>query len=395
MSTSRPAVTLGMAGLVFVFVLASVRISTEKAAILSPAAPRDLSPELKSLADQYHLPGVVGAIVKDDQVSAMGSAGVRKLGDPAAFLATDTIHLGSDTKAMTAILVGQLIDRKQLSFDTTMAQVFPDLAAKFDPLMSKVTVRELLDHDAGLPHDLDWDALDATGKSFSEQRRLAVEKALSVPPATPVGQFSYSNISFVLLGAIVEAKTGMPWETVIKKHIFQPLSMESAGFGPPGTPGKIDQPWGHVLEDGKVKPVQIDNRPVLGPAGTVHCSVPDWSKFVVEILRGAQGHPTLVSAETFKSLITPMPRQDYAGGWLVTERSWAGGLALTHAGSNTTWYCVAWLAPRKNFAVLLATNYFADSIPAAMDKGIGVEIKIAESGLATAGATPPASTPTK
>jgi CubicO group peptidase (beta-lactamase class C family) len=340
---------------------------------LRPA--RDLGPVLGRVAEEYHLPGVVGAIIKGGQIVAIGSAGIRKVGDAAPFLPTDTIHLGSDTKAMTAMLVGQLIDQKQLTFDTTMAEIFPDLAARFNPLMARNTVRNLLDHNAGLPHDLDWDTIDAAGGSLPAQRRLAVEKALSVPPATPIGTFSYSNISFVLLGAIIEAKTGMPWEKVIEREIFRPLHMTSAGFGPPGTPGKLDQPWGHILENGKVKPVQIDNPSVLGPAGRVHCSVADWSKFIVETLRAAQGRPTLISAATFKELTTSMPKQDYAGGWLITERPWAGGLALTHAGSNTTWYCVAWLAPRKDFAVLIATNYFADSVPAAADKAISLEIK--------------------
>ena len=79
--------------------------------------------------------------------------------------------------------------------------------------------------------------------------------------------------------------------------------MASAGLGPPGTEVKVDQPWGHILEHDNIKPVQIDNAPVLGPAGRVHCSISDWSKFIGETLRAAQGHPTLVSLETFKELI--------------------------------------------------------------------------------------------
>jgi CubicO group peptidase (beta-lactamase class C family) len=366
----------GIAAATGLVVIAGSSLTTPMTLELATApAPGDLAPLLRPLAEENHLPGMVGAIVKGGQIIAIGSTGVRKVGDPAPFLTSDSIHLGSDTKAMTAILVGQLIDRKQIGFDTTMAEIFPDLAPKFNPAMAKVTVRNLLDHDAGLPHDIDWDALDASGGSLPAQRRKAVQRAFSVPPATPIGSFSYSNVSFVLLGAIVEAKTGMAWEKVIEQQIFRPLHMDSAGFGPPGTRGKVDQPWGHILENGKIKALQIDNRPVLGPAGTVHCSIIDWSKFIAEVLRAAQGQPTLVSVQTFKELTTPIPGQNYAGGWLVLDRSWAGGLALTHAGSNTTWYCVAWLAPHKDFAVLIATNYFADSVPAIADKAIGVEIK--------------------
>jgi CubicO group peptidase (beta-lactamase class C family) len=337
-------------------------------------APRDLAPTLRPLAEKYNLPGVVGAILHGSQIVALGSSGVRKAGNPAPFLSTDLIHLGSDTKAMTAILIGRLIDRKRLTFDTTMSEIFPEFAADMNPAMAKVTVRNLLDHNAGFPHDLDWWALDRTRLGLPAQRRLAVKQALSVPPANPIGKYFYSNISFVLLGAIIEARTGLSWEEVIRRDIFQPLLMTSAGFGPPGTGGAMDQPWGHLLENGQLKPVQTDNAPVLGPAGTVHCSISDWSKFVAEILRACQGHPTLVSEGTFKMLTDPPPGQGYAGGWIIVRRPWAGGRALTHSGSNTTWYCTVWIAPNKDFAILIATNSGAKGVAEAVDKGVGLLI---------------------
>ena len=90
-------------------------------------SPRDLGPTLRPLAEEYNLPGVVGAIIHGDQIIAIGSTGVRKIGHPAPFLPADTIHIGSDTKAMTAILIGQLIDQKQLTLDTTMDELSPIL----------------------------------------------------------------------------------------------------------------------------------------------------------------------------------------------------------------------------------------------------------------------------
>jgi CubicO group peptidase (beta-lactamase class C family) len=338
--------------------------------------PRDLAPTLKSLAEKFNLPGVVGAIVHGDQIVALGSVGVRKTGDSAPFLSSDLIHLGSDTKAMTAFLIGQLIDSKQLTLETTMQEIFPEFAASMNPEMAKVTVRKLLDHNAGFPHDLDWWALNRTHLPLPEQRKRAVKEALSAAPAQPIGKFFYSNVSFVLLGAIVEAKTGQSWEEVIRRRIFEPLKMNSAGFGPPSVEGSLDQPWGHVLDNGKLKPVQTDNAPVLGPAGRVHCSMSDWCKFAGEIIRAARGQSKLISAATFEKLITPPPGQEYAGGWIVTKRPWAGGRALTHSGSNTTWYCTVWIAPDKDFAILLATNTGAETVAKAVDNGIGLLIGV-------------------
>ncbi len=47
-------------------------------------------------------------------------------------------------------------------------------------------------------------------------------------------------------------------------------------------------------------------------------------------------------------------------GWVVLDNQpWTGGPALTHSGSNTMWFAVVWLAPAKDFAVLVACNQAA------------------------------------
>jgi CubicO group peptidase (beta-lactamase class C family) len=344
--------------------------------LIAADQPRDLSSDLAPIAEQYKLPGLVGAIIHGDKLIALGSTGIRKIGDAAPFLPTDVIHLGSDTKAMTAILIAQLIDKKQIRFDSTMAEIFPNLAANMNPAMAKNTVRNLLDHNAGFPHDLPWGLIASTHLPLIAQRRMALVEALHDAPVTPIGSYSYSNVSFVVLGEIIETETGKSWEQMIQQQIFEPLHMDTAGFGPPGTAGKIDQPWGHILADDKLKAVHYDNLPVMAPAGEVHCSITDWSKFIAEILRSAQGHPTLVKADTFKELITPMPGQNYAGGWIVTQRAWARGLAMTHDGNNTTWCCDVWLAPKNNFAVLMATNFGGKGCEKALDDVAGVLIHI-------------------
>jgi hypothetical protein len=73
-------------------------------------------------------------------------------------------------------------------------------------------------------------------------------------------------------------------------------------------------------------------------------------------MRALRGEPALLSAEAFDFLHTPAKGFEYAGGWIVVQRSWAGGTAFNHAGSNTMWFCAVWMAPKKNFACLIATN---------------------------------------
>jgi len=155
--------------------------------------------------------------------------------------------------------------------------------------------------------------------------------------------------------------------------------MTSVGFGAPATVGKTDQPWGHVWSLGQAKPVppgpNADNPPAIGPGGTVHCTLDDLAKYAAFHLRAGRGQPALLKPASFERLHTPVAGQDYAFGWLVCKRRWADGVALTHAGSNTMFYTVMWLAPRKQFAILIATNIGGKGVAEGCDRAAGALVR--------------------
>ena len=182
---------------------------------------------------------------------------------------------------------------------------------------------------------------------------------LSKPPLSRPGTaYAYSNVGYVMAGLMAEEVAGQPWEELMQQRLFDPLGMRSAGFGPPGQSSgeRANQPWGHREIQGRLEPVWLDNAPCMGPAGTVHASVPDWGKFAALHLRGAEGKGRLLKPATFRTLHTPPPGSDYACGWTVGERFWAGGRTLSHNGSNTYWYASIWLFPGLDVATLVATN---------------------------------------
>src|SRR5262249_9009665 len=114
--------------------------------------------------------------------------------------------------------------------------------------------------------------------------------------------------------------------------------------------------WGHHLVRGQAMPMQRTIPvPVMGPAGAVYCSLPDWSRFAVLHLQGDRGKARLLSARTFARLHTPPPGQTYACGWNGAGDGWAGGV-LRHEGTTMLWVALIVIAPERNFAVLVATN---------------------------------------
>jgi CubicO group peptidase (beta-lactamase class C family) len=330
----------------------------------------DLTSLLDPIRQKYDLPALAGAIVTSKGLAGVGAVGVRKYGTNTPVTVNDQFHLGSDTKAMTATLLATLVEEGKLSWSTTLEQVFPELASRMNPAYRKVTLEQMLAHRAGFT-DESWpkgksnrDMYELPG-SPRVQRAAYVEMVLSEPPVNEPGStFLYSNRSYAVAGAIAEKITDISWEALMQTRIFDPLDMKTCGFGAMGEPNsdskKIDQPWQHTLLLAAHRPVEpgprADNAPVIGPAGTVHCSVVDWGKFITAHLRGEQGQAGILKPETFKRLHTPPLGGDYGFGWIVVDRSWAGGRALNHAGSNTMNYAVVWMAPAKDFAVLVMTN---------------------------------------
>ena len=84
---------------------------------------------LAPVRDEHHLPGLIGAILTGDRLAAIGALGIRKIGSPEPIRVTDQVHLGSCTKAMTATMIGTLVDEGKLTWGSTIREVFPEVAA--------------------------------------------------------------------------------------------------------------------------------------------------------------------------------------------------------------------------------------------------------------------------
>lgn len=343
---------------------------------------------LKPILIEHNVPALAAALLTSEGIQFMGGVGFRKRGSDVPVQLGDHWHLGSDGKAMTATLIARLVERGDLRWDARMDEVFPDLADVFHADMKAVTLELLLTHRAGLPPNLSL--LRYQGQDVRKLRRRAVKEYLGDAPSHPPGSEKvYSNLGYIIAGAAVEATLDKTWEEAMREDVFGPLKMDTAGFGGTGTEGEIDQPWPHG-DNGAPKPSngpEMDNPPVMGPAGRIHCSMADWAKFVQDQLRGARGEPgTLLKPETYARLHTPPADGDYAFGWGVTERDWGGGRVLQHGGDNTMNHANVWIAPHRNFAVIACVNQGGDTAFEATDAAVSALIRLWESREAEAAA---------
>lgn len=318
-----------------------------------------LEEDLETIRKKYRLPALHAALFTTEGVVESAAVGVRKANDPTPVTPHDLWHIGSDAKAMTAMLVGTFVSEGKLNWSDKAASFFPEWREAIAPALREITIGDLLSHRTGLTENLPWRRLAAIG-SVPQQRLESARLALTAPPAYAGNDFHYSNLNYVVVAAILEKVTGLTWEELIAKRLFAPLKITTAGFGGSGTPGKIDQPFGHFA-DGTPVPVngpEVDNALVMAPAGGVHLSADDWAKFLIDQLRGADGLTATFPASLYEAVQAPHPdtKADYGYGWTIAQRPWAGGKALTHSGTNTLNYAVCWLAPTRRFGVFVCTN---------------------------------------
>jgi hypothetical protein len=119
---------------------------------------------------------------------------------------------------------------------------------------------------------------------------------------------------------------------------------------------------------------KADNPPAIGPAGTVHCSLADLAHYGALHALGDKYGTLFLKREGFVKLHTPVAGEEYALGWKSLPRSWAGGSALTHEGSNGMFFAVIWIAPAKGAVLVAATNAGGKPATEATDEAIEVMI---------------------
>ena len=359
----------------------------DKPAEASPE--KQIESELRRIGKQYKQPSLFAGYQTLGKPFVGAALGRRKVGAKVRVTIDDKVHIGSCTKAMTTMLIARLIERGQLengklAWDMTIAEGLPELSKLIDPVFADVTLRQMLMHRGGCPVTTYWYA-GADKKSIVETRRSLIRNALKKERDNKPGEFLYSNVGYIVAGAIAERATGKTWEELIREEIFETLDIKSAGFGPPDVDQDLKQPWGHLTVATLQIPRHFDNPPGLGPAGTVHISLEDWAKFcLTHVLTESDTDADsetdatkslaklrLVTQSSLDFLHTPLEGAkgngaEYALGWYVLEREW-GGRVFVHSGSNAHWTAIVWVSPKNKSVYLAATNIANEQA------GIGLE----------------------
>ncbi len=270
-------------------------------AAAQPAALAGFDDGVAKGVHDWQVPGLAVAIVKDGEVVFSKGYGVRELGKPAAVDAHTLFAVGSTTKAMTAALIGMLVDDKKLSWDDPVVKHLPWFQLSDPYLTREITVRDLLTHRAGLGNaDYLWYGQE------TEPREILRRVRLLTPAYSLRSSFIYQNVMYAAAGAVIEAVTGQSWEDVMRTRLFEPLGMSETIATAATLARQPNVAMPHDTIDGKVRTIENASVGGVAPAGSVWSSVHDMAKWTTLLLNnGKVGDRVILKPETVEELFKP------------------------------------------------------------------------------------------
>jgi CubicO group peptidase (beta-lactamase class C family) len=348
-------------------VLVNIAIGADPSA--GAAAPSDIHAVdalVLRLMSEYHVPGAALGLIKDGEVVMEKGYGLRDVENRTPVTTQTMFNIGSISKSFTALGIAQLVDQHKVDLDAPVIRYLPELRLSDPTARRMVTLRQLLSHSGGLPPDEQW-------PPEVPPNRADIMREFATMPITaePGTRFQYCSRCVGLAAMVLEAVTDQSWEAYTRTHIFGPLGMATASFGPIGLeratnvarPYRYDGASGTVLVPWR----RLDYLDSLGPAGGINASIEDLTRYALfqlgaEITSGVQ----ILSKQRLEEMHRPqiavpkswtsVPIQDlhYGLGWFTGE--YRGARIVFHNGSNPGYRASIMLAPSSHAGVIVLTN---------------------------------------
>ena len=172
---------------------------------------------------ELNTPGVQYLVLSSDNIIFEYSGGLADIKNKSLMNSNTTMMAFSMTKTITAVAVLQLIEKGKLNLNDSIDKYIDN-----NPYGKKVTIKHLLSQTSGIPSPipLKWVHLAKKHKEYNED--LALNKILKENKElkfNPGQKYAYSNISYWLLGKIIENVSGLTYQDYIYNNITKPLQL--------------------------------------------------------------------------------------------------------------------------------------------------------------------------
>ena len=270
---------------------------------------------LLEMVDEEHFSGVV-LVAREGAIVHAKGYGIAS-GDVLNNVHT-AFHVASVTKQFTAAAVMQLVEAGDLVLDESINAYLPDEYKT--PTWDNVHVYHLLSHSSGITdyavtRDY-YNVVDGfcLGNTVDGMIREAMSKDLEFVPGT---KFSYSNVGFTLLGAIIEQQTNTSYDSFMKENILEPMGMHSSRIHIEGHVPAKNEAAGHRWDEDKQKHVKDDvvSLPVTAPDGGLVTTLSDFLRWIQIYAGGDQDILTQASLDVMTTRQVAMEQGGAVDGY--------------------------------------------------------------------------------
>lgn len=319
----------------------------------------------------------VGHVNVSESRSSLAVAGLRRKGQPTLVSQLDLFNIGSNTKAMTAMVIAGLVDDGKLAWTTRPADLLPGLAAAQHPAYAAITLEQLLAHrgavlpftapEEGLPFlaTLDDQALADPGPLPQRRARFVRWLLQQTPPdgVRPGVDFLYSNAGYALAAALAEQATGQPFESLFAQRMNKLAGVQGVWRMPSDVPVALPpaQPAGHegprpavqvLLPDDELLPFEPWQQ-VLQPAGgwaSAAAPYAHWLRWHLQALRGT----STPLPPSYVRRLRELQHGQYDMGWFALNH--LGQVVLAHNGADAGFMAEVVLDRAGRHAAFAACN---------------------------------------
>ena len=187
---------------------------------------QDLTAFVAEAAKAYDVPGIsVGVLVEGREIYT--AHGISAVANPVEIDERTLFHIASATKSFTATALLHLVADGRVDLEATVRTYVPELKLADEGHAARITVRNLLDHTAGL----EWNLIDTNTAHGDGSLAAFVAKLEALPLiGEPGARASYSQAGYNLLGRVIEKVTGQPYEQAVAELVLTPLGLTDTVF---------------------------------------------------------------------------------------------------------------------------------------------------------------------
>lgn len=312
----------------------------------------------EQLREEFGLPAVWLAVDWEDAVES-AVVGVRKIGEPALATLQERLAMASISKTMAGLWIATLVDAGQLSYQTKVLDVLPELKPDCLPEHRDITLGQLLTHTAEVARDVRISSDVLPLDSYTAER-LAQARLLLATPAPPEskGKRFYSNNGLTLAATMAERVAGEPYEIAAGRFYRERLELKSWGVWGMDTINQEMLAWPHQNKDkvSVAQPPRSVARSMVRPSGNAHCSIGDLARFGLIATDSTAISAALLTPQTWRALEVPA----LGGTTLASFETNADQTFYEHSGSLTFTSSYLRVFPRWKAAIAVYTNAAGD-----------------------------------